>query len=508
MATTITVYSKDNCAQCRMTIRQLDKASVDYVVADATEDTNYAYITGELGHAQAPVVTITGPGAADGQLEHWAGFRPERITDAVTRINATPPSQPPKHDTQLATASADLTPGTRAWFLARLAQSRDFSHADFRGLRTGTDTPGVTYHDIDARVFTAADFTGAQLGGVTFNRCDLNAANFTGADLTLTQFWGTDLAGVDFTAANLTGADLSTALNIESVESLDNTRLDRANLTGLHFSQQGLGGARYHRALLGLSSFDNAILHGTDMREVEISGATFTHVEAHYINLTAATGDGFSATDCDLTGAKLHGADMTGASFERTTLNKVDFTEAKLTAARIVDCDAEAANFTRADMQGALLLEGTSMVDATFTHARLAGATAHDVDFTDCVLSHADLRGADLRHANFSFASLDHTDLRGADLRGANLTSASFTGATIDGAKFDNATLERTTGLTPSGSDNSPDTILRGLHATSLPQSLAALRQTSGSPTPTSPRSSASQASSPAPPTADAGPGM
>lgn len=502
MPTTVTVYSKDNCAQCRMTMRQLDKADVDYVVADATDDTNYTYITAELGHSQAPVVTITGDGASNGQLEHWAGFRPERITDAVARFHTS--SGTPEQQTT--TDSADLTAGTRQWFIATVAQSRDLSHADFRDLSSDAEHTVAASNDIDARVFTGADFTNAQLGGVTFNRCDVSSANFTDADLTLTQFWGTDVAGVDFTNANLTGADLSTALNIESIDSLDNTRLDRANLTGLNFSQQAIGTASYSRALLGLSRFDDVILHGADMNRADLSGASFSNVEARDINLSETTAHGFTATHCDLTDATLHATAMTGARFDHTTLNNVDFTDADLTGGILGDCSVEAANFTRADMQGMIIADDVSMVDATFTQARLAGATATGVDFTDCVLSHADLRGADLRGATLSYASLDHTDLRGADLRGADLTSASFTGATIDGAKFDDAILERTTGLTPSSSGNAPHTVLRGLHATSLPQSLASVREAAGSPIPRRTDAQTTAPSSPSSPAADSGP--
>lgn len=69
----LTVYSKPNCPQCRMTYIALDRRGVPYDVVDVTEnDAALAYISEELGYSAAPVVVID-------DHEHWSGFRPDLI---------------------------------------------------------------------------------------------------------------------------------------------------------------------------------------------------------------------------------------------------------------------------------------------------------------------------------------------------------------------------------------------------------------------------------------------
>lgn len=76
----ITVYSKPACVQCKATIRHLDKLDVNYKVIDITvDDDARSHVMDDLGYKQAPVVE-TG-------TDHWSGFRPERITDAVNSMS-------------------------------------------------------------------------------------------------------------------------------------------------------------------------------------------------------------------------------------------------------------------------------------------------------------------------------------------------------------------------------------------------------------------------------------
>ncbi|WIE70352.1 glutaredoxin-like protein NrdH [Curtobacterium sp. MCLR17_054] len=68
----ITVYSKPDCMQCRMTYRALDSKEMHYEVIDVTEsDAALAYVK-ELGYLTAPVVVVS-------EHDHWGGFRPDNI---------------------------------------------------------------------------------------------------------------------------------------------------------------------------------------------------------------------------------------------------------------------------------------------------------------------------------------------------------------------------------------------------------------------------------------------
>jgi glutaredoxin-like protein NrdH len=69
----ITVYTKDNCVQCDMTKRMMDKLGVDYETVDIVENPAELDRLIEMGYRAAPVVVTE-----DGQS--WAGFNPDRIT--------------------------------------------------------------------------------------------------------------------------------------------------------------------------------------------------------------------------------------------------------------------------------------------------------------------------------------------------------------------------------------------------------------------------------------------
>jgi glutaredoxin-like protein NrdH len=66
-----TVYTKDNCVQCDMTKRLMDKIGVEYETVNITQNPEELDKLIELGYRAAPVVVSDG--------ESWAGFQPEKI---------------------------------------------------------------------------------------------------------------------------------------------------------------------------------------------------------------------------------------------------------------------------------------------------------------------------------------------------------------------------------------------------------------------------------------------
>jgi glutaredoxin-like protein NrdH len=78
----VTVYSRPDCQQCRLTYVALDRAGIVYTVVDVTRhDAARRYVVDELGHAAAPVVVVDGDPA-----RHWSGFRPDRIAALATEL--------------------------------------------------------------------------------------------------------------------------------------------------------------------------------------------------------------------------------------------------------------------------------------------------------------------------------------------------------------------------------------------------------------------------------------
>lgn len=79
----ITVYSKPRCQQCMATKRKLDAFGVLYETIDITGDPGAEQLVKRLGHQQAPVVVVRYN--SGGVIDHWSGFRPDRIKKAVGR---------------------------------------------------------------------------------------------------------------------------------------------------------------------------------------------------------------------------------------------------------------------------------------------------------------------------------------------------------------------------------------------------------------------------------------
>lgn len=65
------VYTKNNCVQCDMTKRYMDKNGIQYDTVDITENPEALEMILGLGFSSAPVV-ISEKGT-------WAGFQPDKI---------------------------------------------------------------------------------------------------------------------------------------------------------------------------------------------------------------------------------------------------------------------------------------------------------------------------------------------------------------------------------------------------------------------------------------------
>ena len=80
MTSNVTIYSKDNCVQCRATMRYLDKNGVSYDVKSADE---HARMLHNKGFTQAPVVVVYGDG---GSTISWSGYNVGRLQNLVDSV--------------------------------------------------------------------------------------------------------------------------------------------------------------------------------------------------------------------------------------------------------------------------------------------------------------------------------------------------------------------------------------------------------------------------------------
>ncbi|MDF7637440.1 glutaredoxin-like protein NrdH [Leuconostocaceae bacterium ESL0958] len=68
----ITVFTKNNCIQCKMTKQFLDRANLDYQEINIEEQPAYLAQLKEEGFRQTPVVKVSGQAA-------FAGFQPGEL---------------------------------------------------------------------------------------------------------------------------------------------------------------------------------------------------------------------------------------------------------------------------------------------------------------------------------------------------------------------------------------------------------------------------------------------
>lgn len=76
MSEAVRVYTTSECCvRCKLTKEAIAAKGIEFVEVDVTLPENAAtraYITDELGYAEAPVVVVD-------DEDHWSGFRPGHI---------------------------------------------------------------------------------------------------------------------------------------------------------------------------------------------------------------------------------------------------------------------------------------------------------------------------------------------------------------------------------------------------------------------------------------------
>ena len=79
----VVVYTRNECVQCDMTKKALDKKDIFYTTVNVEEDESALwYVKEYLGYLAAPVVVVVAM-TEEGQVD-WSGFRPDLIRKHIT----------------------------------------------------------------------------------------------------------------------------------------------------------------------------------------------------------------------------------------------------------------------------------------------------------------------------------------------------------------------------------------------------------------------------------------
>lgn len=75
----VTLYSKENCVQCKASERKLDELKVNFEHDDATTEENLSYIHSlDKTYMRAPIMVVSVDGVV---VDHWTGYRPDKIEE-------------------------------------------------------------------------------------------------------------------------------------------------------------------------------------------------------------------------------------------------------------------------------------------------------------------------------------------------------------------------------------------------------------------------------------------
>lgn len=143
------------------------------------------------------------------------------------------------------------------------------------------------------------NFICADLQGVDLSKCDLHYASMQNANLSGANLRDSWLSATHFEEANLTEADLSGAYAEWALLLL--AKLDKCTAMETNFSKAFLQQASAIGANFASSSFNNAVLVWTNLKEAYLSGTNFTNADMRLANLDGGKVGQTSFINCNLT---------------------------------------------------------------------------------------------------------------------------------------------------------------------------------------------------------------
>jgi len=191
----------------------------------------------------------------------------------------------------------------------------------------------------------------AKLGKCDFTAGEnLNGASLAGADLSRAKLAG-ELGAADLTGANLSHASVQGGLTIRP-----ETKLRKADLTGL---QAGAG--------------NQLQAEGADLSEAKLAHADLYNANLPHAQLVKATLKDANLTGANLEAARFDQADLSHTDLSFANLNSGNLQQASLTGANLTDADLTYADLSQAQLKGAVLA-GTDLTGANLFGADLQGA--------------------------------------------------------------------------------------------------------------------------------------
>lgn len=190
--------------------------------------------------------------------------------------------------------------------------------------------------DLAGRTLLGADLSGRDLSGRDLSGADLSRADLSGANLSWCNLRGTVLFQANLEGAELMGADL-TGANLEKCRAgragFGGTKLNGARAVAGTFVRTTFTNAELEEA-----DFSTACLEQARLRNADLSGAVFNRAVLRHADIEASRVNAAVFDHADLRGAHLKGIQgFEKASWIGTDIREVDFTGAYLVRRLIMD---------------------------------------------------------------------------------------------------------------------------------------------------------------------------
>ncbi len=233
------------------------------------------------------------------------------VAQSETPIDAQPtPAPAPRPPALLAMIAPHAAPpGDVTREMVAGCRNCDFSNRDLSNLDLSRlPITGATF---DGANLSRTDFTGAVLINVSFRNANLSSDDFTNAKIIASRFDGAIFQGADFSNARFYGS----TFDIAELTSKGMMHAMLSACAGCNFQNADLHGQDLRGASLEGSNLQGADLHGADLRGSRLVGSNLTNVDLDH---------------ADLSGASLEGANLTGASMDGTVTTNTDLKGATL----------------------------------------------------------------------------------------------------------------------------------------------------------------------------------
>jgi uncharacterized protein YjbI with pentapeptide repeats len=187
--------------------------------------------------------------------------------------------------------------------------------------------------------------------GVSLENADLDSVSVERVGLAEANLAGVRLEHATLKSVDLTGAVLTGAL-LHRVRAFDNTRLTRADLSGVEMRRCDLGPQLWMEGAI----FTGAKIQGSTFNAVELARASFKNavlLRTHFSDYANAVWSLMRTSfveavliEVDLHEVNLYGTDLSRALLIRCDLRGATLAGASMVGARLIDCRTEGADLS------------------------------------------------------------------------------------------------------------------------------------------------------------------